>query len=241
MDILKKTVGITRFLYLIMTICGLFSLLYIPSKFVIYSDAALTASNIKASEGLFRLGIVSDAIVFLLEIIVPIVFYLVFKSVNKTISLIAAVFRLAMAVIQGFNVLNHLVVLLILNGTGYLGVFEPKQLNALVVLFLNIHNQGFYIWQAFFGIHCLLLGYLIYKSDYLPKILGVLLALSGVGYLSDTFGNFLWQDYKATFGWIVMGLACGELAFTIWFLVKGFDLSKVKAVNSTEKLIPTTT
>src|SRR4051794_11182462 len=126
------------------------AILYFPSTLIVPGDATTTANHMLASEGLFRLGMVSDAIVFLIEIGLCALLYGLLKPVSKTLSLVAAFARLAMTVMQGINLLNHFFVRLLLSGAGYLTVFAPDQLQALVLLFLNAHEQVVLIWGLAF-------------------------------------------------------------------------------------------
>jgi hypothetical protein len=199
-------------------------MLYVPSTLIVPGDAAATAQQIMASEGLFRMGIASDSIVFLSEIILVAILYILLERVNRTLSLAAAFSRLAMAVIQGVNLFASFTVLLLLSGAAYLSVFETDQLHALVMLVLNAHDYGVYLWQVFFGLHLIVLGYLVFKSGYFPKILGILLVLASPGYLLDSFGNFLVPGSitVTTIASILLVLsAFGELAFAAWLLIKG--------------------
>src|SRR5829696_449415 len=173
------------FLYLLIAVCSGFSFGYVRTTLIVPGDATATAGNIMASEWLFRLGIAGDAVVFLSEIVLIAILYALLKPISKTLSLAAALARLAMVVMQGMNLLNYFFVLLLLSGAGYLTVFEPDQLHALVLLFLNAYEYVALIWGTFFGLHTLLLGYLVYKSGYFPRVLGLLLLLSSFGYLID--------------------------------------------------------
>src|SRR5437764_1270488 len=132
MNSINTTARITAVLTLIMAVLAGFSMMYVPSTLIVPGDAAKTASNILASEGLFRLGIVSDALVFLIEIVLVVLLYVLVKPVSRTLSQVAAFSRLAMTVIQGINVLNLIFVLLLLSGSSYLTVFAPAQLQSLV-------------------------------------------------------------------------------------------------------------
>jgi hypothetical protein len=108
-----------------------------------------------------------------------------------------------------------------------LTAFEPDQLHALVLLFLNAYEDVALIWGTFFGLHTLLLGYLVYKSGYFPSILGILLVLAALGYLTDSFGNFLFPQYAELFASVVIVLAVlGELSFTFWLLIKGVNVEQ---------------
>ena len=220
MNPINKIARIAGVLILLTAVLAPFSLIYVPSTLVVPGDAATTASNIVASEGLFRLGMVSDALVFLLEIAIVALLYVLLKPVNPTLSLVAAFSRLAMAVIQGINLLNYFFALLLLSGAGYLAVFSPDQLQALVLLFLNAHEQVALIWGLFFGLHLLVLGYLVFKSGYLPRILGGVLVVTSLCYLIQSFGNMLLPQYKEIFTTIGF-LAIIELAFPSWLLIKG--------------------
>jgi len=135
---------------------------------------------------IFRLGIVSDSLIFLIEIVLTALLYVLLRPVSRTLSLGAAFARLAMAVIQGINLLPYFTALLLLSGAGYLTVFEPDQLDALALLLLNAHQYGVYIWQLFFALHLFVLGYLIFNSGYFPRILGVLVVVGSLGYLADS-------------------------------------------------------
>jgi hypothetical protein len=227
MNSIKKTARIAGFLYLIMFVCGFFSMMYVPSTLIVPGDAATTASNIMASEWLFRIGIVGESVNFLSEIVLVVILYVLLKPVSKTLSLLAAFSRLAMAAIQGINLLNHFTALLLLSGADYLTVFEPDQLHALVLLFLNAHNYGALIWQLFFGLHCFVLGYLLFKSGYFPRILGVLMVFASLGYLTESFGNFLFPNYAEIFVWVVaVPAVIGELSLTFWLLIKGVNIEQ---------------
>ena len=219
MNSLKRTARIAGFLYLILAPFGLFSLMYV-ANLIVPGDAATTANNIMASEGLFRVSIVSESVVFLIEIVLVVMLYVLLKPVSKTLSLVAAFSRLAMAVIQGINLLNHLAALLLLSGADYLTVFQPNQLHALVLLFLNAHEYVALIWGLFFGLHLFVLGYLVYKSGYIPRILGVLLVFASLCYLTQSFGIILLPKYEEIFA-LVAYLSIIEIAFPLWLLIKG--------------------
>jgi hypothetical protein len=220
---LRKTARIAGVLYLIIIVCAGFSEGYVRSNLIVPGDATATANNIVASEGLFRIGFVCDLIAFFSDAAVSILLYILLKPVSKTLSLIAASFRLlAHPAIASINLLNHFAALLLLSGASYLTVFETDQLHALVLLFLNAHRYGYLIGGAFFGLHCFVLGYLLFKSEYFPKILGVLLVFASLGYLIESFGNFLFPGYEEIFTWVVaVPAVIAELSLTFWLLIKG--------------------
>lgn len=219
---------VAGFLLLLLVLLGPFSLIYVPSTLIVPGDATVTADNIRASGWLFRLGIVSDSLIFLIEIVLTVLLYVLLRPVSRTLSLVAAFARLAMAVIQGINLLPYFVVaLLLLSGAGYLTVFEPDQVDALALLFLNAHQYVVYIWQLFFGLHLFVLGYLVFKSGYFPRILGILVVVASLGYLIDGYGSILYPNYAEIFGVVVgVGAIVGELPFFLWLLIKGVNVQR---------------
>lgn len=239
----QNTARIAGFLILFIAICAPFSMLYIPSTLIVPGNAATTVSNIRANEGLFRVSLVGDSLTFLAEIVLVAFLYVLLKPVSKTLSLTAAYARLAMTVIQGVNLLNHVFVLLLLSGAIYLKTFEGDQLNALTMLFINAHKYTVYVWEIFFGFHLIVLGYLVFKSGYFPKVIGVLLLLAAPGYLLESYSNLLFpaNEVLPTVYGIFLGLsAIGELAFALWLVVKGVDSSKIQPVVAVPQTLPAT-
>lgn len=225
MNILKFTPRTAGVLYLILILTGIYAQFFVRSGLIIPGNAAATANNITSSESLFRIGIASDLIMIICDVVLALIFYVLLKSVNKSLSLLAAFFRLIQAAILSVNLLNLFFALQLLNNPDYLNRFLQSQLNSLIMLFLNIHNIGYSIGLVFFGINCFIIGYLILKSGYIPKILGVLLLFASIGYLTDSFANVLLVNYKSyqdIFAIIVFVPALfAELTFCLWLIFKG--------------------
>ncbi len=220
MNSFSKTARIAGGLILVMAVIAPFGMMYVPSQLVVSGDAATTAHNIQASEGLFRSGIASDAVVFLIEIVLTVLLYVLVKPVSPSLALVAAFARLAMTVVQGINLFNYFTPLLLLSGADYLRVFDPRQLQALALLFLNAHETMAFVWGLFFGLHLCVLGYLVYRSGYISRVVGVLLVIASLCYLVQGFGNILLPRYKEIFTPIGF-LSMVELAFPLWLLIKG--------------------
>lgn len=213
-------------LYLIITVAAMIAHFYVPSELFVPGDAATTATNIIASESLFRMGgIGSELIVLLSEIVLSVLLYVLFKPVSRTLSLVAAVSRLAMTTIHGINLLNYFFALLVLNGGEYLHAFQPDQLQALASLFINAHSYGFSIGIAFLTLHVFILGYLMLRSGYVPRIFGLLFLLAAVGYLVDSAGILLLPGYT-TPDILALPIAVAEIAFPLWLLVRGVNVQK---------------
>ena len=193
MNSIKKLARTAGVLYLLITVAAIVAHFYVPEQIIVPGDAAATARNITASEPLFRIGgIGGELVVLLSEIVLSIILYVLLKPVSKLLSLVAAaVSRLIMTTIHGINLLNYFFVLLLLSGANYAAVFETEQIHALVTLFLDAHSLGFTIGIAFLTLHVFLLGYLIFKSGYWPRVLGILFLIAGLGYLIDSFALLL--------------------------------------------------
>lgn len=221
---IQKIARLAGVLYLIITVAAAIAHFYVPSNIIVPDDAAATVSNIVANETLFRLGgIGGELVVLLSEIVLSVVLYVLLRPVNKTLSLLAAVSRLAMTTIHGLNLLNYFFVLLLVGGAGYQAAFDPAQVQALVMLFLEAHSYGFTIGIAFLTLHVLLLGYLIFRSGYFPRVLGILFLIAGVGYVADSFALLLTTGYQSTPIFIALPIAIAEIAFPVWLLVKGVN------------------
>ncbi len=156
--------------------------------------------------------------------VLTVVLYVLLRPVNQTLSLVAAVSRLAMTTIHGLNLLNYYFVLQLVDGGPAAAAFAPEQSQALMTMFLDGHSTGFVLGIAFLVIHVFTLGYLIVRSGYFPKVLGYLFIAAGIGYLVDTIGLLLVPGYTTTPGLIAAVIAVAELAFPIWLLVKGVDM-----------------
>ncbi len=218
----KRMARITGILYLVIFIANMSVAFLISPSLNDPGNAAATANNIMASEGLFRMGIVGYLFVFLSDLGVAVLLYSLLKSVNQPLALVAMIARLLQTAVHGVNLINYFFPLLLLSGADYLTVFEPAQLDALVLLFLNVHHYGVLISEAFFALALLVGGYLVYKSELFPNIFGIFMVIAGVGYVMDSFGIFLLPNAEAIIAQIMFVMAVlGELPFTLWLLIKG--------------------
>lgn len=220
----RHTARIAGILYLVIAVAAIVAHIYVPGELIVPGDATATVTNISASPSLLRVSIGSEFVVLFSEIVLSVLLYGMFRAVNKTISLTAAVSRLTMTTIHGFNLLNYFFVLLLLGDAGYAAAFAGEQVNALVSLFLDAHAYGFAIGIAFLTIHVFALGYLMLKSRYVPKIFGVLFIIAGFGYFFDSMAMLLTANYDTTPVFVAIPIAVAELAFPIWLLVKGIKV-----------------
>ena len=219
----QRTVRFTGLLYLLVIICAGFSQGYVRGTLVVPGDALATATNIAINEGLFRLGLTTDLIAFLLDAVISVLFYQLFKPVNKRLAMVSSALRLlAHPAIASLNLLNHYLALQAASGADFLGAFDAAQLQSLSLFFMEAHRNGYLIAGVFFGLHCLLLGILIYRSNRIPKTLGVLMCAAALGYLLESFGNFLFPGHEAVLALMVgVSAALGEVGLTLYLLIKG--------------------
>ncbi len=208
---------------LVMTVFAIFGNFLAIENLIVPGDAATTANNILSSEGLFRLGICSLIIVAILDVVVAWALYIFLKPVNKNISLLAAIFRIVYAAIFAVTIANLFNVLELLSGDNYLTVFETEELYVQVMIHIASFRNGWDVGIIFFGIHLLILGYLVYKSGFIHKVLGILLVIASLGYLIDAFGVFLIPNYSLSIG---MFTFIGELLLMFWLLVKGGKITE---------------
>jgi hypothetical protein len=229
----RKAARIAGFGWLIIIIAGIFAEFVIRMQLIVPGDAATTANNIMDSEWLFRISIVSDLIMLAFDVVVALALYVVLKPVNRSLALLAAIFRLVMDAILGINLLNLIVALLLLRGADYLTVFETDQLHAQALLFLNAHSSGYDLALVFFGLSLLVLGYLVFKSGYIPRILGVLLIIASFGYLIDSFANVLLPQDEAIITMIASILIVlaiiAELSLSLWLIIKGGKIPETES------------
>ncbi len=223
----KNLARIAGFCYLIVIGTGLFSEVFVRQALRVPNDALATAHNIQANEMLFRWGFTADTINFVVGLPTILIVYFLFKRTNKLLLQLALAFVIIQTAIIAVNLLNQISPLLILSNETYLKTFQPEQLATLSLLSLNIQTQGYALGLVFFGFYCIIVGYVIYKSTFLPKILGILYAISGLCYLVNSFTMFLSKGFEnSLFIYLAIPIFIGELSFCLWMLVKGIDTSK---------------
>lgn len=192
---------------------------------MVAGDSAATLQALADNTGLFRLGILGDTVVLLAEVIITVMLYIMFKPISPTLSMICAFARLSMIMVMAVNLLINIMPLILIDS------ISPEQTMTL----FKAHQYGVYIWGILFGLHLLVLGYLIVKSGFFPRVLGWMMLLGSFGYLIEgitkitaTEGTYL--------GWMIIGLlilvTIGELSFALWLLVRGVNLTAWERVNA---------
>jgi hypothetical protein len=215
--LLARISGLT---YLILIITGIFGLVYIPSTLIVWSSPDVTASNIKASEFLFRLGILSEIICFLAFILLPLFLYELLKSVSRIASALMVIFALISIPVAFINILNKINVLLLLSGAEYLNKIPQDQLHSQVMYLLASFNNGTMLSNIFWGAWLFPLGYLVFKSNFLPKILGIFLMVGCFGYLIEFVTRFLFSVTEIPW-YVSLPSSIGEFGICLWLLIFG--------------------
>jgi uncharacterized protein DUF4386 len=213
-------------LYLIIIGAGIFAELLVRDRLIVSGDATATANNIMASGLLFRISIAVEQIWLVCAVAVALILYVLLRPVSNNLALLAAFFNLVSIAIEGFATVSLFAVLLLLGGAGYLKAFEPNQLHALAYLCLKLYDYGFATCLVFFGCCLSLYGYLIFRSGYFPKTLGVLLIVASLSYLTNSFTLFLAPAYAAMIVPILVLAFIGETSLCLWLIVKGVNVPK---------------
>ena len=208
-------------LLLISMVAGGFGEFYVPTKLIVTGNAAATANNIITSNSLFRLGFAGYLVEAVCDIAISLVMYVLLKPVRKDLALLAAFFGIISTTLFAVAEFFYIVAPLFVGGADYLKSFSPDQLSALSLMSLRFYGYGAGIFMVFYGIATFIRGYLIYRSDFLPKALGALLAIAGLAFIAKNFLLVLAPAYSSDLLLLPMPLAV--LALTLWLLVKGVD------------------
>jgi hypothetical protein len=212
-------------LYLIIIAAGLFTAVH--EWLIVPADAAATAANIETHQFLFRLGLIADLSTFVCAVALTLILYVLLKPVDRNVALLMVMFNLVQDAIGGINALNTFRPLQLLGGADYLKVFTPEQLQAMALLSLKTHEFGFGIALIFFGFSCLALGYLVFMAGFFPKSLGILIAVAGLCYLTNSLALIVFPRLASTlFPAILLPAFIGELSLALWLTVRGVDVLK---------------
>lgn len=217
------TARIAGFLYLLMIPLGILGIIYVPTTLIVSGDVVATVNNIMDNELLFRSAIVAALVVQLNQILLVLALYKLLKPTSKNIAVFMVISILVAVPIAMLNELNQFAVLILLSGADYLTAFSPEQLQSLVPMFLDLHEHGIFIAQIFWGIWLFPLGYLVFKSGYLPRIIGILLMIGCFGYMIDAFIFFFNPDLSLTISEFTF---IGELLLPLWLVIKGVNVEE---------------
>ncbi len=208
-------------LYVGLSIIAFFAMAYVPSKVIVHGNATATASNIAANETLFRLGIAGELIGMAGFIFVALALYDLLKGVNRLHASLMVTLIVVSIPIAFLNELNSIAALVLVRGADFLSVFEKPQRDALAMLFLNLHGHGFVVSEIFWGLWLFPLALLVYRSRFLPRFLGVWLALAGFAWVILSLTGLLLPQYQDKVNTYSQPAIFGEIAFMLWLVIKG--------------------
>jgi hypothetical protein len=201
--------------------------LFVRGTLVVSGDATATANGIALSSLLWRGSIAGDLLMHVLDIPVILILYLLLRPVSESLALLATFFNLVQTAVLAANKLILLVPLFLQEDVGYLKAFTPEQLHALSYLAVKAHGYGFGIGLVFFGFACLVRGYLIVRSGFLPRFLGILIVIAGLSYLTNSFALLLAPTFSASIQpGILFPAFVGELSLCLWLIVKGVNTAQ---------------
>jgi hypothetical protein len=223
----QKYARIGGLLYLFIIVAAGFGELFVRNRLIVWGDAAATANNILSSETLFRVGLVGEMLTCVCDVALALILYVLLRPVSKNLALLAAFFRLTFVGIYGVTKLFEIAALVALGGGDYLKALGPSQLHDLAYVSLRVHSLGYGASLLFFGVCCILFGHLIERSGYLPRLLGILLAIAGYGYVGFSVAQLLSPAFAARvlFPWVFPVAFLAESALCLWLLVKGVNMS----------------
>ena len=211
----KKTARIAGLLYLVIAVCSGFAFI-VRSKLIVPDDASKTISNITNSEMLFRISLMSDLFGQIFFVLTVLILYKLLQTVNKNQALVMLAFALIPVPIACINIVSQFTMLQLLNGTDL--SFSLNQLHSQTMFFLDSYNYGVFVAQIFWGLWLFPLSYLVFKSDFIPKVISILLIIAGSGYLIDSLGSLLSANYNLSIAGFTL---IGELILIFWLLIKG--------------------
>ncbi len=221
MDSIKKTARLAGILYLLGALTAPFALIYVPGKLLV-RDATATGNHLRAFGTLFRMGIAAELLGFTVSIFVALVLYRLFKGVSQKNALAMLTLSLLSIPISFLNLLNELAAReLAAGGANFLSVFDAPQRDALAYLFLSLHGKGFTVAQIFWGLWLFPFGALVIRSGFIPRFLGVLLIIAGVGNVAIAFTALVLPQYVDRVSPFAMALAFGEMPIIFWLLIWG--------------------
>jgi hypothetical protein len=221
-------------LFLLSFVAGGFGEAYVPSKLIMSADASATAQNIRAFDSLFRMGFASYLVEAVCDVALSLILYVLLRPVRKDLALLTSFFGLVGTAVFAVSEFFYLAPSLILGGAGYLKTFAPDQLNTLALLSLKMFAYGGMMFTVFYGVAWVLRGYLIFRSGYLPKFLGVLMTLGGLGFIGRNFLLIFAPAYAS--GSLLLLMVPGGLSLSVWLLVRGIDLREWKVRAATNDI-----
>jgi hypothetical protein len=227
-----KAARVAGLIYLLMVVVAPFSLIYVPGKLIVHGNATATAENILAHETLWRLSIFGDLIGHVIFLCLGVALYRLLSSVNKTWAMLMMVFVSVSAAVGFLNTLNNIAALTLFRGGEFLDVVDKVQRDALGFLFLRLHNQGEFINEVFWGVWLFPFGLLVYRSRFMPRVLGIWLMVACFAWIAASItAQFFADYYSAAFNWLQPAFFA-EMAMMLYLLIRGANMKAIPLTTS---------
>lgn len=231
MTSLSKNARVAGLLYILSSLFGMVRLIYVPNVLFVHGNAAATASNIAGHELLFRFGIVSYLVCNALWIFVMLALYRLLNGVDQALAVLMVILSLMVTPISFVNIANDIAALLFARGADFLSIFDKAQREALVMLFLNLHHQLDLAWELL-GVSFIPFGLLVYRSRFLPRILGVWLMIASFAYMALSFTGLLFPGYEDKVIRFAQPVLFAEVAIMLWLAIMGVKEKRLAAASS---------
>ncbi|MBV8658246.1 MAG: DUF4386 domain-containing protein [Burkholderiales bacterium] len=231
-EAIKRQARLAGVLYLLVVIIAPISLIYVPGQLFVAGDAAATAAHLRASEPLLRLGILCELSHQAIEVGLVLALYNLFKRVSRTHAALLALFGLVPIPIMFLNALNEIAAYKLVSSPVLAAVFSTAQLDALALFFIQLHGQGIQIAAVFWGLWLLPFGWLVIRSGFIPKFLGVLLILAGAGYVIGSTMTLVFPHGPGVLSDIAQMLEMGEPPIVIWLLIWGARMRRATLLDA---------
>jgi hypothetical protein len=208
-------------LYVLTSVVGFFAMGYVPDKLIVSGNAAATVNNIAVHEMLFRFGIAGQLVGQAAFIFVALALYELLEGVNRRHASVMVILIVVSIPIAFVNELNSLAALALVRGADFLSIVEKPQRDAFAMLFINLHGRGLVVAELFWGLWLFPLALLVYRSRFLPRFLGVWLALAGAAWVILSLVSILLPQYQNKVYTYTQPAVIGEIVFMLWLLIKG--------------------
>ena len=221
MNARDRTARLAGLLYLLVVLAAPLRLLYVPNTLFVSGNAAATAHNITAHESLFRFGIAGDLFTGVVSLLLALALYRLLRGVDKSLAILMVALGIWDTPFYFINAVNDAAALILAHGAGFFGAFSEAQRDALTMLFLHLHDQFVVFAETFWGLWLLPLALLVFRSGFLPRLLGVWLFANGLAYMAQSIAGVLLPSFGDTLSNIAFPLQFGEVAFMLWLLTAG--------------------
>lgn len=218
-------------LYLVVIVLGIFGEAFVRGRIIVPGDAAATADHLRSMESLWRVGIASEFVLLVCASLMTAIFYVLFRPVSRVLALMKLCLNVVSISVEAVSAMDLIAALFPLGRATSLSAFTPEQLNGLAMMSLRAHGNGFGVALLFFGVECVIIGWLIIRSGYFPKAIGVLMQIAGVCYVTNSFALLLSPALaNVLFPAILLPAFIGELSLCLWLLIKGVNVERYTAL-----------